>query len=273
MKNTYWIIAACTMMSACGGGGGSDSVPSSGLVTTDSNFDGDDIVNRTFSGPAVTLRAEEADSVDASATISSALSATIVVDGEQAVLSNFDDDIFESPAGESLVVFTRLNGGPLTEDVLYFVTTDLPAPILAGQRLGIFVDGNDTLVSNLPTGAVTYTGTAIGFNQDFDPLDSDPLDFDTQGFNNQFGSITLNVDFDDSSLDGTLFGINPLEEINYDVDGTAEDGTLIGVISGGDATNGSLTGQIYGSDADQAAGTFLIETTDTDLIGVFSATD
>ena len=257
MKSTYWIIAACTMMSACSGGG-SDSVPSVDLVTTDSNFDEDDIVSQTFSGPTVTLRGGEAERVDGSATVSSALSATIVVGDEQSILNNFGGETFDSVTGESLFIGSRLTDGPLTEDVLYFFTTDFPAPSLAGPRVGIFVDGNDTSISNLPTGDVTYTGVAIGF----DSLSS-----------SEIGSITLNVDFDDSSLDGTLFGINPLEEINYDVDGTAADGTLIGVISGGDATNGSLTGQIYGSDADQAAGTFLIETTDTDLIGVFSATD
>ena len=259
MKNIYWIIAACTMMSACEGGGGSDSVPSFDLVTTDSNFDEDDIVNRTFSGPAVTLRNGETETVVGSVTVSSALSATIVVGDEQSVLSNFGGEFFESVTGESLSIGTRLTGGPVTEDVLYFFTTDSPAPSLAGPRLGIFVDGNDTLISNLPTGNVNYTGVAISF---------DPA------FSTQSGTVSLDVDFGDSSLDGTLVGINPADlSISYDVDGTAVNGTLIGEIDGVDDASGSLTGQIYGSDGDQAAGTFLIETTDTDLIGVFSATD
>ncbi len=250
-------VLAVGLTSACMSG---ESGPTTGITVTDSNFTQSSLVGRASGGEGVSMRFGTVSEATGTVRIDSALAATMVVDGETTALLAGSDGRFEGPLGQTGLIGTRLTGGPITRDVLYVFTVDLPPPALAGARLGIFVDGFETATANLPTGSATYNGTAFAINAA------------EQGAT---GSITLEADFAANSFDATLSGINASNPAaSYAVvDGSEAAGQLSGDITGADATGGVLTGAIYGANGDQAAGTFRLTTGTTALVGTFGAVD
>lgn len=250
-------MVALGLTSACISGGSGSDAPA---TLPDSNFTADDIIDRAVGGQGVTLRFGEVSETSGTVTIGSVGMATMRVGGHETTLFSSPSDTFEDGLGNAGIVGTRLAEGPFTPDVLYVFTVDAPAPSFGAKRVGMFVDGNVTAISNLPTGSVTYTGTTFTINDAERPLR---------------GSISIEADFADSSFDATLRAVN-LENpfaVYTVVDGTENGGRLSGAITGADATDGGLNGRIFGRDGGQAAGTFSITTDDTALIGTFGATD
>jgi hypothetical protein len=229
------------------------------LDTNSSNLEQADILGRTFNGTAVSLFAGNADTVNASATITSASAATMTVDGNSSTLFNFGGEVFKTVTNdEQLRVGTVLRDGPSTPDVLYFFLTDRSIPYLAGPRVSIFTDGNKTATSALPGGSAVFSGVASGV---------------AGSGATARGTIALNTNFATDGFTATLRGVNPTAPTSaYTVaNGTLSGGALSGVLTGTSVTDGALTGDIYGARGTQAAGTFVLETSATSLIGVFGA--
>ncbi|WP_342077933.1 hypothetical protein [Yoonia sp. SS1-5] len=235
-----------------------EETPGIGLEIPNSNFRESDLIGGTFGGTGATARFGSAETATGTVRFNSASSITLEVDGESTSLLNLDGDGFEGPLGEGAVILTSLPSGPTTRDVLYIVTEDRPAPSLGAPRLGVFVDGNETLSSRLPSGTVVYNGGALGINQ-------------TTIAN---GRIRLEMGFATNTFDATLTGVDPASASNtFSVTGgTVSNGRFNGDITGGTALGGALNGTIYGSSGDQAAGTFVVDLPSDDVIGTFGAT-
>ena len=238
--------------------------PTTELTGEDTNFGDNRLVGQSFGGKAVSFRFGSAEQTDFAVTVESSSSARVTLEGDSSFLSTLasgDDETFATLGEqETLNIGTRLVGGPITPDVLYFFFTDRPPPSIGEPRVTFFIGGNQSSTRNLPSNVVRYSGATAMY-----------------AGNNRTanGRITLDVNFSDASFDATLTNSNPFDasSVMTVTEGIEANGELSGIISGSGVLTGTLTGDIYGAGANQAAGTLLVATPSGGVVGTFGAID
>lgn len=270
MKNTFigCSLAALTL-SACGGG----------ETTTRFSFEQTNLSGSSYSGSGA--RAEEAvlsvssDMSTSAATITfdpsssggSGVGAysgvTLVTDGGSTFFSPTTGNQATSFTGETLIFSTGFTSGPDLEDVLLVLHSDPSFSFM--DEAGAYVMGNRTPSASQPNGSVTYTGKVIALsslNQTDSGLGdmSVEMDFTNRNVNN--GSLV----FDEQALTGTtMVFTGPMQS----------DGSFTTILGSSDTTisDSMIEGRLFGADGGELAGTFYVDSTAGEFVGLFGATD
>ena len=245
-------------LASCGGG-------ATGPISFDA-IDETNVVGRSFADVAVQTREGQTSfsPVGQAAVTVRVLSTTQVevrinsLPPEVLTLNSGTGD-FESANGDLVLsIFEEDDGGTRPLHMLTFILFRTDA---FGSYVDTFLDGNRTPSRNMPTsGTAVYTGIVESIDGQL---------------NIGLGSITLNADFGNSQVGGTMTGVLPLNQgasftiVPTTINGKNFNSTLSG---GGVAISESyLDGDFYGPGAEQAGGIFRIQSSNGNATGYFAA--
>lgn len=269
MNRCIYLGAVALTVSACSGGGEATlEFPGTNLSGT--TYQGRGVTAQSSSlSTAVTLDETGATlrftpSASGGSGASAYQSVTLSLDGEDFLMFPDTGATASSLLDDDAIVFapTLANVGELN-DVLF--VTFISGSGFFISDVGFYVLGNQTPVSALPNGAVTYTGRAVMIDG------ASPLDTAS-------GSFSATVDFGSGALSSGTIGMDTgsLSGVGMTLAPAALTGSeFVTTLASTDVTidNSYLEGRLFGGAAGELAGTMHVSTPTNDYVGMFGAVD